>query len=310
MNRPRPRYVVTVVVAVVALAVGLLSPLVWAKIAGPSAKDRIEADPPPTLYSSAQIKPVDAMVTSQDAQAHQLMQKWWKSHGRGPDDKAFAQWLVKNFPKPPQDRKAEMSVLEDQKARRTDSGVMAATWLEAHGKKDIWKLYAHDQAEWLPAKAGDARKKDVKQMLKLAKNATDGVSERYRVSSPYVLDRGLLDARSKDQDPILKLKSEKRPCPCSYPAGHAAKAAAARTYLGELQPHMLGQYRWMESEIDWSRIYMAGHLPSDVSAGALLGDMIGEYFAVTRGGFTPDDLAPGAHPSPPAKQETLSEARL
>ena len=42
------------------------------------------------------------------------------------------------------------------------------------------------------------------------------------------------------------------------------------------------KYRWMQSEIDYSRVYMAGHTPSDVTGGALLGDMIGAYFAVTR----------------------------
>lgn len=29
-------------------------------------------------------------------------------------------------------------------------------------------------------------------------------------------------------------------------------------------------------------LYMAGHVPSDITGGALLGDMIGEYFLATR----------------------------
>jgi hypothetical protein len=269
------------VLALVALAIGLAVPM----LTNTSAKDRIAADPAPALFSDSAIHPVDAWVRPQDPRAHQLMSKWWQSHGRQPDDKAFLIWLGRTFPKPPDTaaRKDELALLQAQKRRHTPSGVRAATWLEANGKKDIWKLYAHDQAEWLPAKAGDARKADVKAMLKMSKEASDMLAKRYPSSAPYVMDRRLLDATSKDRDPINKLKSEKRPCPCSYPSRHAVKAAAARTYLGAYQPHMVAQYRWMEDEIDWSRIYMAGHVPSDLAGGALLGDMVGEYFVVTRG---------------------------
>ena len=31
-------------------------------------------------------------------------------------------------------------------------------------------------------------------------------------------------------------------------------------------------YRWLQAQVDWSRVYMAGHVPSDLTAGALLGD--------------------------------------
>jgi membrane-associated phospholipid phosphatase len=72
-------------------------------------------------------------------------------------------------------------------------------------------------------------------------------------------------------------------CPCSYPSRHAAASAAARTYLASLAPHLADQYRWMQDEIDYSRVYMAGHVPSDIVGGTVLGDMIGEYFLVTRG---------------------------
>lgn len=288
-DRPSRRYIVTAAAAVVALALGLLGPWAWAKIQGPSAKDRIEADPPPALFAESDIAPVDTWVSPEQRIAHESMRAYWKSHGRAAHDQEFLSWVGHNFPQPPKDRATEMSVLQDVKTSRTGSGVLAATWLEKYGKKDIWKLYAHDQAEWLPTATGEQRKDDVKAMLKLAKKATDDLSQRSQASSPYVLDRSLLDSRSKDRDPIEKLKSEKRPCPCSYPAGHAAKAAAARTYLGALQPHLMDQYRFMEDEIDWSRVYMAGHLPSDVAGGALLGDMIGEYFLVTRG-----------HPAPAA----------
>jgi hypothetical protein len=46
---------------------------------------------------------------------------------------------------------------------------------------------------------------------------------------------------------------------------------------------MVPDYRWWESEIDYSRLYMAGHVVSDLKGGVVLGDMVGEYFARTRG---------------------------
>jgi membrane protein DedA with SNARE-associated domain len=59
--------------------------------------------------------------------------------------------------------------------------------------------------------------------------------------------------------------------------GHVSVVAVAvRGVAGE------PEYRWMESQIAYSRIYMAGHVSSDITGGALLGDMIGEYFWVTR----------------------------
>jgi membrane-associated phospholipid phosphatase len=265
--------------AALALAVALLGPAIWGVISGPSAKDKIAADPAPILFSDTAIRPADALVAPEAAEANRLMASWWRSHGSISNDKAFLAWLQRSFPAPPSagERKQELSILETANRRHTTTGVAAATWLEAHGKKDIWKLYAHDQAEWLSGHAGDTRKADMKALLKLSKKASHQLSDSFAVSAPYVLE------------PALAHKSHTivNGCPCSYPSNHAAKAAAARTYLSTFQPHMADQYRWMEDEIDWSRIYMAGHVPSDISAGALLGDMVGEYFLVSRNGLKP-----------------------
>ena len=50
------------------------------------------------------------------------------------------------------------------------------------------------------------------------------------------------------------------------------------------------EYQAMEAQIDYSRVYMAGHFPGDIRGGALLGDLIGDYFLVTRNGVKPADL--------------------
>ncbi|CUR56585.1 hypothetical protein NOCA2350075 [metagenome] len=48
-------------------------------------------------------------------------------------------------------------------------------------------------------------------------------------------------------------------------------------------PARTADYTWMEEEVDYSRLYIAGHVPSDIAAGSLLGDEIGGYFLTTRG---------------------------
>ncbi len=240
-----------------------------------SAKDRIEADPPPPLFTDAAISSTRSDVQAQRHTADRLMQHWFDAHGSTRDDTAFVAWAEQVLPPPPgeKDRTAEVRRVQDVAGTRTPSGVRAATWLEQYGKKDLWKLYAHDQAELLPQTKGEAVKSDVKSMLKMAKKIADELGTRYRQSAPYVLH------------PSLRPDHDVQPgqvCPCSYPSRHAASGAAAATYLGGLQPSRGTDYLWAQGEIDWSRVYMAGHTPSDITGGALLGDMIGEYYLHSR----------------------------
>ena len=115
----------------------------------------------------------------------------------------------------------------------------------------------------------------MKDLLKLSKTVADTLGARYRQSAPYVLHPSLRP------DHVV---AAGQVCPCSYPSRHAAAAAAATTYLSAREPHRAADYRWLQSEIDWSRVYMAGHTTSDITGGALLGDLLGEYVATTRRG--------------------------
>ena len=56
-----------------------------------------------------------------------------------------------------------------------------------------------------------------------------------------------------------------------------------KVLVAEDEPRPAALLEQSLAEVAWSRVYMAGHVPSDITAGALLGDMIGEYFLVTRG---------------------------
>ena len=271
------RYAIAIAAAVAALVVGLSVPhLAGASTPKLSATDRVTAHPPPELFSGSQLKKVAGPLAAQNSQATAAMTSWWKTHGTSRDDKVFTAWVETQVPAPPASaaRSAELRQVKSLDKQRTPAGIAAATWLELNGKKDIWKLYQHDQGELLSAKTGKADKSDLKVILKLAKIAADALGTKYQQSAPYVLDPSLRADHAVKRGQV---------CPCSYPSRHAARAAGARTYLGYLSPHRLADYRWMEQEVTFSRLYMAGHVQSDLNAGSMLGDMIGQYVLVSRG---------------------------
>jgi hypothetical protein len=269
------RFAVVAVLAVLAVLLGGVGPWAYATFVDTSAKDRIAADPPPALFPDDVVAPIGRRIASEESPAHALMARWWSTHGPAADDARFVVWLEQNLPAPPSpgERAAEIRQVQALAPTRTTRGTAAATWLEVHGKKDVWKLGVHDQAELLSPPAGDRRKQDVDDLLKMAKDVADTLGTKYEQPAPYVVDPSLRPDHTVTPGQV---------CPCSYPSRHAAAGAAARTYLSFLAPRRQSDYRWTEEEIAYSRVYMAGHVPSDITAGALLGDMIGEYFLVTR----------------------------
>jgi hypothetical protein len=283
----RRRFIVVGVLAVLAIVVGLFGPTAWAKMTGneastnTSAKDRIEADPPPALFAATQVAATATQVDAQKKQAATMLRAWVAAHGATTDDKAFVVWLEKSFPAPPASLASEMPGVVALSKTRTGAGVKAATWLESYGKKDIWKLYVHDQKEVLDPSRGKDRKAEEKAILKMSKQVADDLGSRFASSAPYVRIPSL-----RTDHTVAKGQT----CPCSYPSRHAAASASSRTVLGTLMPEREDQYRAMEAQIDYSRVYMAGHFPADIRGGALLGDVIGDYFLITRNGVDPHQL--------------------
>jgi len=280
-NAPRrripKRYVLVLAAALVATVVGAGVPmLAGGSTPNLSATDRVKASPPPTLFTNKQIAAIGAPVAQQDKKASQQMRAWWNAHGTVRDDKAFIAWVETQVPAPPSaaQRTKELAAVETLDKQRTPAGIAAATWLESYGKKDIWKTYLHDQRELQTPATGQSEKKQLKAILKMSKTVADALGAKYQQSAPYVLDPALRT------DHVVKKGAV---CPCSYPSRHAARAAGSRMYLGYLAPRRLADYTWMEDEVTYSRLYMAGHVESDITAGSLLGDMIGEYFLVTSG---------------------------
>lgn len=265
-------YAVIALLAVAAAAFGLLHPAAASTPAKkkPGATARIKQNPPPTLFTDAEIATIGKRAAAQRKKADALFAHWKAAHGTTRDDKAFAAWAAQQVPAPPsaKQRTAELHQVQALAKSRTAAGKKAAAWLELHGKKDIWKLYLHDQRELIPAAEGAAEKAELKAALKLAKTVSDQVAAKDKQSAPFVMD------------PTLRPEKHIKPGakgPYSYPSRHAARSAAAVTFLSALSPHRTEDYEWMRAEVLYSRLYMAGHVPSDLIAGTVLGDLIGDY---------------------------------
>ncbi|MFJ9722606.1 phosphatase PAP2 family protein [Streptomyces sp. NPDC101209] len=275
MNTPRRLtwpYAVIALLAVAAAAFGLLHPAAASTPARkkPGATALIKRNPPPTLFPDARIAAIRRQAGEERKKADALFARWKAAHGRARDDAAFAAWAARQVPAPPsaERRTAELHQVQALARTRTAAGEKAASWLELYGKKDIWKLYLHDQRELLPARQGAAEKAALKSALKLAKTISDRLAAQDAQPAPFVLD------------PTLRPDKHVKPGakgPYSYPSRHAARSAAAVTLLGALCPHRAADYEWMRAEVLYSRLYMAGHVTSDLLAGTLLGDLIGDY---------------------------------
>lgn len=271
-RRLKWQYPVIAVVAAGAAGFGLMhaSAAPAAAKKKPGATALIKKNPPPALFPDADVAALAKQRQAQKSTADALFAQWKKAHGSERNDRAFAAWAEKQVPAPPAKaaRTAELHQVQQLAKTRTAAGKKAATWLELYGKKDVWKLYLHDRRELISRSQGDVEKARLKAALKLAKTITDQVAARDKQPAPYVLDPSLR--------PDKHLTAGQKG-PYSYPSRHAARAGAAVTLLSDWAPHRAEDYQAMAAQIVYSRIYMAGHVPSDITAGTLVGDLVGDY---------------------------------
>jgi hypothetical protein len=232
-------------------------------------KQPFDGQPLPPLYSAAQVAEVDAPVQAAVARAHRETAAWLGEHPLR-DDAAFAAWAQRAMGPPPgktqQDK--ELTTLHRLATTRSAPGVSAATWLEQHGKKQVWKLYGHQYRDFAPKARGKRQKQTLKTALTLAEQLQAATKSRFARPSPYVTDP-TVNALNQ-----AKFKGKTR---LSYPSKHAVLGAAAVAVLRHYEPAREPEYRWMADEIDFSRLYAGGHYLSDLTAGAFLGTAIGDY---------------------------------
>jgi membrane-associated phospholipid phosphatase len=228
-----------------------------------------DGQPLPRLYSSAQLAQVDAPVQAAVARAHREAAAWLAAHPLR-DDAAFAAWAQRAMGGPPgaSGRRSELAALHRLAVGRSAAGVAAATWLEQHGKKQVWKLYGHQYRDFAPPARGRRQKTTLKDALGFGEQLQAAAKAHFARPSPYVTDpsvHALNQARFKGRTRL------------SYPSKHAVLSAAAVAVLRHYEPAREAEYRWMADEVDFSRLYAGGHYPSDLTAGAFLGTAVGDY---------------------------------
>jgi hypothetical protein len=265
----RSARVVKVAIVVVVLLVGG-GALALAKVSSGTSGAPFHGAPVPPLFSDAQVATVDAPLKVAEARGHRAAKAWLDAHPIT-TDAAFAAWAVKAIGPPPGGRRpggGQLGQLHRLAAERDAAQTTAATWLESHGKKQPWKLFLKQDKAFV----GKPRETKVKAALNdafaLGATLQAAAKTRYGRPSPYVADpslRGLNQARFSGQTRQ------------SYPSKHAVYTGAALALLDPLEPHRVPEFDWMADEIAYSRLYSAGHYLSDLTAGAFLGTLIGDY---------------------------------
>lgn len=227
-----------------------------------SAGSRIGGHPAPALFGAARIAPLGAQLAAEKPIADRLFRIWAAQHP-GRDDAGFTRFALAQLPGPPDatTQATELAELRALAGQRTKQGRRAASWLDVYGKVDIWTTYVTD-VQRPGSRAGELS--ELKQTTRLAKTIVALAQTHFARPGPKVVD------------PSLKPGSN-RPGKLSYPSGHASYVFAELTVLSAQQPRRRDEFVRTANEVAYSRLYAAGHYRSDLLAGALLGDLIGDY---------------------------------
>jgi hypothetical protein len=237
------------------------------------------AQPQPVLYSYGALRAVRPDLASASKEAVSKTDAWLRQYPQAtPGD--FEAWAIGQVGPPPGTKvqRSELAELTRIAKTRTPAGDSAAKWLEKNGKKKVWKIYAKQYATFASKAQAKHAKRTVKQTLTLAKDLSAKTQSRYPRTAPYEVDTALSSrSASVDQSAALAQLRSNGVRRVSYPSKHALISAAASAVLSSFQPQRAAEFAWMSQQVDYSRLYAAGHYPSDVRAGALLGYMLAEY---------------------------------
>ena len=248
--------------AVGAIAAGALGAAGLLITRSAPAGNAIDGHPAPVLFEAARIAPLGAQLAAEKPIADRLFRSWVGQHP-GRDDAAFTRFAIAQLPGPPDTatQAGELTELRLLAAERTKQGKQAANWLEVYGKVAIWTTYVTD-VHRPGSKTGELS--TLKQTTRLAKTVVAIAQTHFARPGPKVVE------------PSLKPGSN-HPDKLSYPSGHATYVFAELTVLSDQQPRRRDEFVGTANEVAYSRLYAAGHYRSDLVAGALLGDLIGDY---------------------------------
>lgn len=271
MNRS-PRWIRILTVLAIAL-IGVTA-TVWQAVdaretKGAPSTDGLKADPLPTLYPTATVQPLAAQVQAATKTADAEARPWLAQHPAA-TTQAFTQFALQAMGPPPaksvQDR--EIAQLHQLEKTRTPQGLAASAWLELHGKKDVWTLFRKQYGDFAGQPQEDQLKSAMSTAYDLAKSLSDSAKTHFARLSPYEVDPTLNGQNQQRFSGVTKY---------CYPSKHSVIGAAEAALLAKFDPQRTGEFQWMESEIDYSRLYAAGHYPSDVVRGAFLGRLIADF---------------------------------
>lgn len=218
-------------------------------------------------YSPAVITPLERETAVVERSADRLAAAWIAKHGTS-HDPGFASYAVRKVGAVPSAavQTAELGRLHALERQRTAEGVAAATYFERHGEKDVWRTYG-DAYDALPHNGHHNAQNLIDAAYTLGTKVSDTAQATYQRPPPYVVDPSLNGTIQRDTTQGKY----------SFPSGHATLAAAEATTMSRLEPQRTRALRFLECEIDYSRLYVAAHYPSDVLRGAFLGRMVGDY---------------------------------
>ena len=231
----------------------------------PSGENPVKSHPAPPPYPSAAVASLAQELAAQKPVADRAFRSWSAAHP-AQDDAAFTDFVLAQLPAPPtaavQDR--ELAELRRVAATRTSSGLDAARWFEIYGKKDAWKLYVRDATEFRAPTERKAAKAALKADTKLAKAITAKAQASSGRQAPSVVD------------PTLR-PGAARKAKLSYPSKHTVYVFSELALLSALDPGRTDDFQSLADQVAYSRLYSAGHYRSDLVAGALVGDLLGDY---------------------------------
>ncbi|QEC48776.1 phosphatase PAP2 family protein [Baekduia soli] len=232
---------------------------------GPSGP--LGGQPMPTLFAKARLGLIDRLATAPKARADIAFSRWVRAHPAR-DDAGFSRYVLATVGGPPSGavQHDELLALHRIDAARTPAGVAAATWLEAHGKKDVWKLFDKQYGAFVAKPEAKQSAAVFKATYKLGNLLAAQGKAHFGRPSPYIADPSL---HALNQQRFVKK--------FSYPAKHAVLSFALSSVLSHYEPERAGEYRWMTDEVAFSRLYAGGHYPSDIVAGAYIGTLVALY---------------------------------
>lgn len=223
----------------------------------------------PTLFSDEDLPMVARLAAPEQARADRMARQWLSTHPSR-NDAAFEAYALNTVGPAPTAAVQQRELVELHRLgdHRTPQGVAASAWLELHGKKDVWKTYVKQYGQFAPKAPAGQEKALYKDAYKLSVAIVANGKTRFARPSPYQIDPSLHGVNEAKYAGTVRN---------SYPAKHALIGSAESTILTHFEPHRGPEFTWMTDEVAYSRMYAAGHYPSDIAAGFYLGRLLADY---------------------------------